>query len=392
MPLILHCISAYPDPIAPETSASSLLLELAAAQAPDLVHKVYSFKRSGPIGGQAVVAFDDPAGQGHRAIAYSAPPKGLLFQHYLDKLADWIIEDATARGLVPDAVHAHKVSLDGLVGQKVAAHFGVPLIVTVQANSDQSIIKAKPNLRARHKALWHDAKAAFVFAPNANDAMVDLLGARTGGVTLLPCPTRADTISAPYMRAEGEAPVIRTAFNIGFWKNKNVETLIKAVAQAASHVPDISLEIIGGGSQSDFLKVAQMADKLAPGRVRLLGARPLTEMQGLLHTATAFALLSHRESYGMVFAEALLAGTPCLYPAGRAIDGIFTEGEFTLSASPKDLDAIASALIKLCTEEAAFKTRLAAAQKAGDLAKLQRDTITRTYLDTTQAVLDAKAP
>ena len=125
-------------------------------------------------------------------------------------------------------------------------------------------------------------RALDIPAPNASAALTPYLGARA--VTLLPCPTRADQITAPQISA---APVIRTAFNMAFYKNKNVETLIRAIAAASAQIPDISLDIIGGGDRSAFLTVAQMIDQIAPGRVRLLGARPQAEMQQLLHSATA---------------------------------------------------------------------------------------------------------
>lgn len=387
MPTILHCASAYPDPIAPETSASSLLLELARAKDPTLSHKIYSFKRASPRGGaQAVIPFCDAAGEDHRAIAYGAYPKGIRFAHFLDKLADWIIRDASARGLSPDMVHAHKVSLDGLVGSRVAAHFGVPLALTIQANTDENILVVKKGLRPRYQKIWDDAAAVFEFAPNASRTLGTHLGERS--VTLLPCPTRADQVIPPRPRSAGMAPVIRTAFNIGFYKNKNIETLIRAIKAASAQVPDIELEIIGGGDKSAFLAVSQMVAQIAPERVRLLGARQQADMQHLLNTATGFALLSHRESYGMVFAEALLAGTPCLHPAGRAIDGLFPDGEITLSAPPKDQAAITAALIRLCREEGAFKARIKATQENGGLAILQRDTIVQTYLETVQSVLN----
>ena len=53
-------------------------------------------------------------------------------------------------------------------------------------------------------------------------------------------------------------------------------------------------------------------------------------------------MLSLRESDGMVYAEALLAGTPCLYSSGRNIDGILPDGETTLGINSKDTITILS--------------------------------------------------
>lgn len=384
MPRILHCISAYPDPVGSETRASSLLLALTRDQ---FDHRVYSFKRAGWRGGIAAVGFDDAAGTGHRAMAYGAMPRGLRLARAMHDLAAWIIADVEAGGWRPDLVHAHKVSMDGMVGARVAAHFGVPLALSVQANTDERIIAARRDLRAGYRALWQDAGMVFPFAPAAQTAVEALLGPRAGAVQILPCPTQMDSVLAPRPRADGAAPVILTAFNLAHYTNKNIGALLKATALAARDVPNIRLDIVGGGDASAFLKVSQMVSAIAPGQARLLGAQDSTAMQALMNRATAFAMPSLRESYGMVYAEALLAGTPCLHSKGRAIDGLLPEGQMTVACDPGDVPQLAAALVRFCREEPAFKARIAMAQNGGGLEFLRRDHIAATYAAAMMAML-----
>ena len=303
-----------------------------------------------------------------------------------------LIADATARGLRPDLVHAHKVSMDGLVGARVAAHFGVPLALSVQANSDTRIIAARRDLRAAYRALWQDAAVVFPFAPAAQTAIEPLVGKRAGPVRILPCPTNADSVLAPRPRAEGAAPVILTAFNLAHHANKNIRALLEATALAARDVPDIRLDIAGGGDAAAFLKVSQMVNRIAPQQARLLGAQDATAMQARMNEATAFAMPSLRESYGMVYAESLLAGTPCLHSRGRAIDGLLPEGEMTLGCDPVDVPQMAAALVRLCREEAAFKARIALAQDDGRLEFLRRGHIAATYAGAIDAALHQSLP
>ena len=84
----------------------------------------------------------------------------------------------------------------------------------------------------------------------------------------------------------------------------------------------------------------------------------------------------------MVFAEALMAGTPCLYPRGRAIEGYFPAGgpdSVVLAAEPRDEAGIAAALARLVREETAFKARLAALGASGGLDFLRRPNIAERY-------------
>ncbi|MBL4811161.1 MAG: glycosyltransferase [Rhodobacteraceae bacterium] len=388
MSVILHAVSSYPDPIAPATSASSLLLALCTD---DMIHNVYSFKRAGWRGGPACVIFDDDAGTEHRAIAYGAPPKGIALARHLDRLADWIIADTEKRGLQPDIVHGHKISLDGYVGARLATHFKVPLMLSIQSNTDAKILKVRRDLIPHFRDIWRNTAMVFPFTPVAYDTIAKLLGPRDGPQTVLPCPTRADTITAPTTRPDGAGPVILTAFHLAHFGNKNIKTLLEGLAIAAKDIPDISLQIVGGGDASAFLAVTEMAKNLAPGRVTLLGARPSTEMQSLMNSATAFALISHRESYGMVYAEALLAGTPCLYSAGRAIGGLFDNGGFAVGVNPSDAAAVAAALVRFCREENNVKAQLATAQNSGGLKILRQDQIARTYQTSVAQALNSPA-
>lgn len=380
---ILHLSADYPDPLMPaKTRAVSNLLELV----PEHDHRVHALNRVGWRAGIRALDFADRGGEGHRAIAYGAPPRGLFLTRYLDRLADWIAADAAARGLKPDLVHAHKLSVEGPVALRLAQRLGVPFVVSVQGNSDLKIVAARRDLTPLYRRIWHGAAAAFPFAPWARKGLDGALGPRPGPVHLLPCPGPAEARLAPVVTPQDAPAVIRTAFHFRDARNKNAALLIEAVAEAARSVPRIVLEIIGGGDARAFAALAAHGEAVAPGRVRFLGAVPNDRMQALMNSSTAFALLSRRESFGMVFAEALGAGVPCLFSRGRAIDGYFEDGSVVLSVDPADRAGAAAALVRLVREEAAFKDRLGALIAGGGLDFLTREAIARTYREGLSAV------
>lgn len=370
---VLHLSADYPDPLAPgKTRAVSNLLELTR----DAVeHRVYSLNRVGWRLGARALGFDDAGGAGHRAVAYGAPGRGILLRRRLEGLADWILEDLAHDGFVPDAVHAHKLSVEGIVGLKIAQALGRPLLVSIQGNSDLKILGARPDLRPLWRRIWREAAAVFPFAPWAAQRIEEMLGPREGPIVPLPCPGPADARIAP--RVVG--PLLRSAFHFSGAANKNAAALIRAAGRAGAQAPELALEIVGGGDPGAFAALAAEADRTAPGRVRFAGPAAHGTIQRLFNASCGFALVSHRESFGMVFAEALLAGAPCLIPRGRAIDGWFEDGGVVLTADPKDEGEIAEGLARLAREEGAFKARLAALGEAGGLDFLRRDAIAATY-------------
>lgn len=382
---ILHISADYPDPLDPtKPKALSNLVELAVEHE----NRVFSINRRSRCRGIHALRFADAAGADNQAVVYQALPKGVLMRRGLSALARWIIEECRSSGFVPDLVHAHKLTVEGLVGTEVAAAFDAPLVLSVQGNTDLQILRAKPGLRREFRAIWHDAAVVFPFAAWAAQDLQALLGDRSGPTHLLPCPGPADAILPP---EPSSAPVIRTAFHLRDSPRKNAAGLIRAIGIAANEVPNLQLEILGGGDATAFAELASLAAKVAPGQVHFLGSVPHDKVQGLFHTATAFALVSHRESFGMVFAEALMAGAPCLIPRGQGIDGYFEDGSVVLSAPSRDPAAIAAGLVRLVREETAFKDRLTALGDAGGLTRLTRSDIAARYRAGLSAALAARS-
>lgn len=367
---LLHVSADFPDPLAPaKTPAIRNLLALA----PEHEHRVYSLNRVGARHGVSMLGF----GENHRAVAYGAPPYGLMLERRLDALADALLEDIARSGVKPDLVHAHKLSVDALVGERVAAALGTPLLVSSQGNSDVKIISAKSGLRGRWRRIWREAAVILPFAPWTLARLTELLGPRSGPTRLLPCPTPQDAIQPP-RRAD---PVLRSAFHLAGRKLKNAEALIAAAARAGKDAPELRLEIAGGGDAQGFAELTDAARRVGADRVALVGPQPHERMPAFLNAAAGFAMPSRRESYGMVFAEALMAGTPALHARGNGIDGYLEDGVATLGVDAGSVDAIAEGMVRLVREQDAFKARLAALQESGALARFQRASIAETYRD-----------
>lgn len=371
---ILHLTADYPDPLQQaKTRAIFNLLQLANCH----THHVYSLNRVHWRAGIRSLAFSDSNGADHRAVAYGAPPRSIYLVRFLKRLADWIEADCMSAGFRPDVIHAHKLTIEGIIAQHLAPRLGVPFVLSVQGNTDVKIATARRDLRPLYTRLWTETPVVFPFAPWAKVKLDGLLGVRSGLTPTLPCPGPADDLLTP---RTAEAPVIRTAFNMRDSANKNAVRLIKAVANAGTEIPELQLEFIGGGDADWFSRLSRIAADVAPNRVRFRGLVPNTDVQSCFNAATAFALVSHRESYGMVFAEALLAGTPCLIPRSRAIDGYFPEGSILLTADPDDGAEMTTALMRLIREETEFKARLAAYGESGQLDILRRPAIRERYL------------
>jgi glycosyltransferase involved in cell wall biosynthesis len=308
-------------------------------------------------------------------ISYGAPRFGFYLRSQLERVADWICADIERKGLKPDIVHGHKLTMEGIVASDVAARLGVPFAISVRGNTDNKILAARPDLRSHYRRLFHGAAVVFFFAPWVQRNIEALLGKRRNPTALIAVPTDADRIIMPQI----VGPRLITAFHLEHHRNKNVQSLIRAAAVIGEEVRDADLSIIGGGSDVAVRSIERQIET-CDSPVHLEGPIPHAAMQSRMNSAGGFVLVSNRESFGMVFVEALLAGCPVVYPEGRAIDGYFDDCPFAIAAPPGDQDAIVDAMRKLATEEGPLKAVLSEWQQGPGPRHFQREAIAGTYV------------
>lgn len=138
-------------------------------------------------------------------------------------------------------------------------------------------------------------------------------------------------------------PEIRLVATAVLTPRKNVDGLLRAFASSAP--ADASLVVIGEGSERSGLE--RLADDLGlSGRVRFTGRLTRAEMAAEYARATGFALASHAETFGVVWAEALAAGLPVLATrCGGPEDFVGPDNGVLVDDAP---EAVAAGLSELC--------------------------------------------
>jgi glycosyltransferase involved in cell wall biosynthesis len=98
-----------------------------------------------------------------------------------------------------------------------------------------------------------------------------------------------------------------------------------------------------------------------------------------MNAATAFVLPSRRETFGLVFTEALFAGLPVIYPKGTAIDGYFDGHSFALPVNASDPASIADAMQEAIQREEELKAALSDWQRSSHAKQFQRPSIAANF-------------
>jgi glycosyltransferase involved in cell wall biosynthesis len=367
---VVHISADFPDPLVPgKTRAVENLLAATAA----FRHVVYSLNR---VSWRREIALL-PFGEDRTAIAYGAPPYGIMLERFLLPVADRIARDLQERNVVPSLIHAHKFSVEGLVAARVAEVLDTPFVASLWGDTDIKIVETKSRMRARYRRIGRQALRLLPAAPWTQDYFRKALALDNRHFHLLPVMTAGDVVLKPVLT---HPPRLVSVFALDSWRRKGLDILLQAVAEVAHSRPDIVLDIYGRGSPKSLIEVTRLIEESeAAPRVRLKGPLSHSEVQRRMNGYTAFVMAPRRETYGMVHVEAVLAGVPILWAQDRGIDGLFEGHNVGVRCDPNSAASVAEGIRQLLANERRIKDSIARLQQSGLLEPLRRDGIAGNY-------------
>lgn len=128
---------------------------------------------------------------------------------------------------------------------------------------------------------------------------------------------------------------------------KNVHTLIRALARVRKHHPGIRLLVAGRLVDADYHRelVALAEDSGVADSVVFLGGQPPAELVALYRRCTVFIFPSTVETFGNPLVEAMACGAPVICSNSAAMPEV--AGDAVLYVSPLDTDGIAAAICRI---------------------------------------------
>lgn len=136
-----------------------------------------------------------------------------------------------------------------------------------------------------------------------------------------------------------------------FIKRKHLDVVVKAFWKTANEKD--TLTIVGGGPEEAAIRV--LIDELqAEKQITLCGRVSRQEVMRMMGEAQVFTLISHGETFGMVYIEAMLQGCLTIASKGGGFDGIIQDGVngFLCDAGNQDeLEMIYRRITNLTSEE-----------------------------------------
>lgn len=318
---------------------------------------------------------------GSLSLRYFGLPGGIGLRYSLSRVASRLVRLLKERAMSADIVHCHKLTFEGPIGRRIATALGCPYVCTVRGDTDLKLLRFKPTYRNWYRSILRASSAAFFVAPWTQRILAqrwpDSLPARRA---LLP---NIVELPAPDIdRAENSDRIV-TAFHLKDYRRKNLGRLMDAVDECWESWQPVRLDIIGGGDPTVVGKVEAMIERQQhPEAFRLLGHLSRDEIATAFPGYAALVLPSRRETFGMVYLEALLCGIPFVQSENTGLDGYFDDDDVSVRVDPGSARAIAAGIRYVLENSERLRANVRALQQNGGLERFSCDVIVRTYTDT----------
>lgn len=242
----------------------------------------------------------------------------------------------------PEIFHAHSITTYGSFASLGNYH---PFILTAWG-SDIFITPKK----SFQNFLWvkHALKKADLVTTSSNQLKEEVLSLiKTKKVEIVPFGVDVEIFS-PSQKKKNEG------IHIGFIKHLEEiygpEYLIRAMKKVIEKYPETKLEMVGEGSQLNYLK--ELAEKLnMQQNILFKGYFPHQEIPSILNSIDIFVMPSIWESFGVSALEAQAMQVPVIATRVGGIPEVVIDNETGILVEPQNVEQISQAIIKLIEDK-----------------------------------------
>lgn len=296
----------------------------------------------------------------NKRIAVIVPNENVIVSECFKK-ADRILFDYKQRKIYKDiqskihvsafdCIHAYTLFTDGNCARKLSKKHNIPYVVAIRNTDVNDFFKKMIHLKSRAIKIMQDAKAIFFLSESYRKHVFEYYVPKKLYMELIRkthiIPNGIDNFwfeNKPHLRESYDFnKEIKLIYTGRIDKNKNIPTIQKAMKILQNEGYNVTLTVVGRiESYKEFKKVKSD---------RFTTYFPPMEKNKLIHlyrSSDIFVMPSFKESFGLVYAEAMSQGLPVIYTRGQGFDGQFNEGEVGYHASANNAETISEGVLKI---------------------------------------------
>ncbi len=209
---------------------------------------------------------------------------------------------------VPDIIHAHSVIWGGAAASALARQTGIPYILT-EHSSGYARGLIRPWQRPIIEGVLLHAAALLAVSPAVKQILTPYVPSRSDEIIVTPNMVNTSFFHLPSTPRASRPFRFLSVANLN--RNKGLDIVLRAFAQAFEQAEEVILEIGGDGPERTALE-RLVVELNIQARVVFLGRLSREEVRAAMWRANALVLASHIETFGVVLIEAMATGLPVI--------------------------------------------------------------------------------
>lgn len=270
------------------------------------------------------------------ALALGGNVRGMLRRHHAN-----FVEAEKIHGRV-DLIHAHVGFPAGWIAWQLASRFRRSFVITEHMGPFPSrvFLKADGSISQRLRAPFLASDGNIAVSPALAHVMREFGIPRP---VVIPNLVDEDRFTvSPCSRSRPDFVFFSLCHLV---PEKGIDDLLMAASRAMNEIPTLRLVIGGDGPMRSSLEA--LAQRLGiANRVSWLGMVDPSMTPGLYGSCDAFVLVSHGETFGVVYVEAIASGKPVIATRCGGPEAIIHDGNGLLVPTG-NVSAIASAMVEM---------------------------------------------
>lgn len=319
-------------------------------------------------------------------IEYFKRPNGLINRIFFTKkirsLQNFI--DIKTDVSSYDVIHAHSLFSDGIPAYRLAKKYNLPFVVAIRNTDVHLFLKYFLHYRQLIYEVLNEARQIILISPSYTKKIQNLIPSRFYKSIEYKFRIIPNGINKSWLENQNKKSFkIPDIWNIVFVgnidNNKNIMRLSKACLSSILKEHNIHLDIIGlKENQNDVItkQLNHIANK-SNGLIKLWHRKTASEIREFYKRCSIFAMPSHKETFGLVYVEALSQGLPILYTQNEGFDGFYENGNIGIAVKPTSTKSIANGLLYVINNYSAIQKNISQL----DLSKFDWNIISDRYIE-----------
>ena len=243
-----------------------------------------------------------------------------------------------------DIVHAHTLFSTGYTAFQIKKRKDIPYIVAVRNTDVNLFFKKMPWLRNLGVRVMVEAEYIVFLSQSYADYVINHYVPKQyksiilDKIRILPNGIDSYFIDHKINRKEQKDDFLRIIQIGDIDDNKNVEMTLNAVKKF-NKVRKTRLTVVGEIKEERFKKVFFDNNDV----VNYIPKQGKENIVKLLRKSDILCVPSHKETFGLVYAEAMSQGVPVIYTKGQGFDGQFENGIIGYAVDENDVEQIIEA-------------------------------------------------